>query len=55
VESAISAKKRKFGSFVRAKEDTSKENEETLGWIGYNFSVLCRGVHEFGLKPQFTN
>jgi len=55
VESAISAKKRKFGSFVRAKEDTSKENEETLSWIGYNFSVLCRGVHEFGLKPQFAN
>ncbi len=55
VESAISAKKRKFGSFVRAKKDTSKENEETLGWIGYNFGVLCRGAHEFGLKPHFAN
>lgn len=55
VESAISAKKRKFGGFVRAKEDASKENEETLGWIGYNFSVLCRAVHEFGLKPGFAN
>jgi len=55
VESAISAKKRKFGSFVRAKKDASKENEETLSWIGYNFSVLCRAVHEFGLKPHFAN
>jgi len=55
VESAISAKKRKFGSFVRAREDSSKENEETLGWIGYNFSVLCRGVYEFRLRPQFAN
>ena len=55
VEAAISAKKRKFGSFVRAKKDASKENEETLSWIGYNFSVLCRAVHEFGLKPHFAN
>lgn len=55
VESAISAKKRKFGSFVRARKDISKENEETLGWIGYNFSVLCRAVHEFGLKPHFAS
>jgi len=55
VESAISAKKRKFGSFVRAKDDTSKENEETLGWVGYNFSILCRAVHEFGLKPHFAS
>ncbi|MEW6593222.1 MAG: transposase [Candidatus Hadarchaeota archaeon] len=55
VESAISAKKRKFGSFVRAREDASKENEETLSWLGYNFSVLCRGVHEFGLKPGFAS
>jgi len=55
VEAAISAKKRKFGSFVRARKDTSKENEETLSWVGYNFSVLCRAVHEFGLKPHFTN
>jgi transposase len=55
VESAISAKKRKFGSFVRARKDTSKENEETLSWIGYNFSVLCRAVHEFGLKPHFAS
>jgi len=55
VESAISAKKRKFGGFVRARKDASKENEETLGWIGYNFSVLGRAVHEFGLKPQFAN
>ena len=55
VESAISAKKRKFGSFVRARKDTSKENEEALSWIGYNFGVLCRGVHEFGLKPHFAS
>jgi transposase len=55
VESAISAKKRKFGSFVRAKDDASKENEETLGWLGYNFGILCRAAHEFGLKPYFAS
>jgi transposase len=55
VESTMSAKKRKFGSFVRARENTSKENEETLSWVGYNFSVLCRAIHEFGLKPHFAN
>ena len=55
VEAAISAKKRKFGSFVRAKLDTSKENEERLSWIGYNFGVLCRAAYEFRVTPEFAN
>lgn len=41
VESAISGKKRKFGNFVRCKNDTAKENEELLGWAVYNFGVLA--------------
>lgn len=54
VESTISAKKRKFGNFVRARGDASKENEEALAWIGYNFSILTRAAYEFGLEPEFA-
>lgn len=48
-ESTFSAKKRKFGNFVRSKNDTAKENEEHLGWIAYNFPVLSRAKYEYGL------
>lgn len=54
-EATISAKKRKFGSFVRAREDASKENEEMLAWVGYNFSVLSRAYYEYGIVPEFAN
>ena len=52
-ESTFSAKKRKFGSSVRSRFDSSKENEEHLKWIGYNFSVLSRAHYEYNVKIKF--
>lgn len=54
VESTNSAKKRKFGSYVRSKNDTAKINEELLGWISYNFTVLGRSKYEFNINPNFA-
>jgi hypothetical protein len=53
-ESTNHAKKAKFGSHVRSKNDTAKENESTLQWIGYNFSVLSRAYYEYDIEPYFT-
>lgn len=53
VESAISAKKRKFASRVRGRSPTSQRLEESLSWVGYNFSLVPRAYHEFGVKPPF--
>ncbi len=50
VESTNSAKKRKFGSFVRSRLPIAKENEEYISWIGYNFSLLPRAIYEFGVR-----
>lgn len=52
-ESTIGAKKRKFGSFVRSRNDDAKENEEHLKWISYNFSVLSRAYYEYDIRPTF--
>lgn len=52
-ESTFSAKKRKFGNSVRSINDTSKENEEHLKWIGYNFGVLSRAHYEHNLNIKF--
>jgi len=52
-ESTNSAKKRKFGSFVRSRNDSAKENEEHMKWIGHNFSVLSRARYEYNIKPSF--
>lgn len=49
-ESTFSAKKRKFGSSVRSKNDSAKENEEHSKWVGYNFSVLSRAKYQYGIK-----
>jgi len=54
-ESTNSAKKRKFGSSVRSKNDSAKENEAYWQWIGYNFSVLSRARYEYGIVPKCTN
>jgi len=53
VESTIHAKKTKFGSHVRSKNDVAKENESTLQWIGYNFSVLSRANYQCDIEPYF--
>jgi len=52
-ESTFGAKKRKFGDFVRSKQDAAKENEEHLGWVVYNFPVLSRAKYEHGIIPKF--
>ena len=54
VESTNHAKKAKFGSHVRSKNDTAKETESTIQWIGYNFSVLSRAYYEYDIEPYFT-
>ena len=53
VESAISAKKRKFASRVRGRSPTSQRLEESVSWVGYNFSLVPRAIYEFGVKPPF--
>ena len=54
VESAISAKKRKFASRVRNRSPTSQRLEEGLSWVGYNLSQVPRAYHEFGVRPLFA-
>lgn len=54
VESTNRAKKAKFGSHVRSKNDTAKENESTFQWLGYNFTVLGRAYYSYGIEPYFT-
>jgi len=53
VEATIHAKKTKFGSFVRSKNDTAKENESTIQWVDYNFSVLSRAYYQYDIEPYF--
>jgi hypothetical protein len=53
VESTFSAKKRKFGSSVRSRLNSAKENEEHLKWINYNFAVLSRAHYEKNVKIRF--
>ena len=47
VESTNSRKSRKFDGFVRARNDTAKENEEMFGWVCYNFSALARAYYQY--------
>ncbi len=54
VESTNHAKKSKFGSHVRSKNDIAKENESTFQWLDYNFSVLSRAYYQFDIEPYFT-
>lgn len=54
VESTNSAKKRKIGSHVKSKNDTAKENEATIQWVDYNFTVLARAFYEHDIIPDFA-
>ena len=45
--------KKKFASRVRGGLITSQMLEENLSWVGYNFSLVPRTYHEFGVKPPF--
>lgn len=53
VESTIHAKKTKFGSHIKSKNDTAKENESTIQWEDYNFSVLSRAYYQYNIEPYF--
>lgn len=55
VESTNSSKKRKFNNYVRSKLPTSQQIEESLSWVGYNFSLIPRAIYEFGIKPSFAS
>lgn len=52
-ESTFSAKKRKFGNFVRSRNETAKENEELFGWSCYNFTALARAYYEYDVDLDF--
>jgi transposase len=54
VESTNHAKKAKFGSHVRSKNDIAKENECTFQWLDYNFSVLSRAYYSYDIEPYFV-
>lgn len=54
VESTNSAKKRKFSNHVRCRLPISQRNEESLSWVGYNFSLISRAVYEYGINPSFA-
>ncbi len=53
VESTNHAKKAKFGSHVRSKNDIAKENESKFQWLAYNFSVLSRAYYAYDIEPYF--
>lgn len=52
-ESTNAAKKKKFGSHTRAKNDFTQINDIKTGWSCYNFSVLARAYWEHDIKPNF--
>ena len=52
-ESTNSAKKRKFGSYTLAVNDSSQINDIKISWACYNFSVLSRAYSEYGIVPEF--
>jgi len=52
-ESTNSAKKRKFGAYTLAINDWSQVNDIKISWCCYNFSVLSRAYHEYGIVPKF--
>jgi transposase len=54
VESANSAKKRKFGSFVRCRLPVAQRIEEAFSWVDYNFSLVSRASFEFGVSLPFN-
>ena len=54
VESTNHAKKAKFGSHVKSKNDIAKETEGTIQWVDYNFSVLSRAYYEYDIEPYFA-
>jgi len=55
VETSNSSKKRKFNNFVRSRIDETKENEELMSWSCYNFGVLTRAYHEYGIITDFAS
>lgn len=53
-ESTNHAKKSKFGSHVRSKNDIAKENESAFQWLGYNFTILSRAHYQYDINPYFV-
>lgn len=53
IESAFSAVKRKFGNFVRSRNETAMKNEIMCKFLCHNLVVLIHEMHELGIDPVF--
>ena len=52
-ESTNSAKKRKFGSEIRSKLDSTKETEAMMKWCVYNISTICRAYYDDAIELEY--
>jgi len=52
-ESTNGAKKRKFGSKIRSKLDSTKEAEAMMKWCVYNFTCICRAYYDNSINPEY--
>jgi transposase len=52
-ESTNSAKKRKFGSKIRCKLDSTKEAEAMMKWCAYNITSICRAYYDKDISPEY--
>lgn len=52
-ESSFSAIKRKFGGFVRAKNERAQFNEVLAKVLCHNLACLVHEIHELGIDPKF--
>jgi transposase len=52
-ESTNSAKKRKFGSKIRCKIDSTKESEGMMKWCVYNITAICRAYYDNNINPEY--
>ncbi len=51
-ESTNGAKKRKFGSKIRCKLDSTKEAEAMMKWCVYNVTAICRAYYDNAINPE---
>lgn len=52
-ESTNHAKKAKFGSRLRSKQDSTKEAEAMGKWCAYNITAICRAYYDNAIEPTF--
>jgi hypothetical protein len=54
-ETTNKAKKAKFGSTIKCKQDTTKEAEALMKWCVYNTTTICRAHYDGAIEPNYTN